>query len=70
MLPKKFRDVRETGPRSGKKKAFLAKHTSFRSSSSTSFNCSAFNGTAGELHWVPCSSKRGSRVAAEVVSVG
>ena len=69
MLPKTFWDVRETGPRSGKKKAFLAKHTSFCSCSSASFNCSAFNEVAGELHWVPWSTKTGFRVAAELVSL-
>ena len=53
---------------SGKKKAFFAKYTSLCSCSSASFNCSAFNGAAGELHWVPWSAKTGFRVAAEVVS--
>ena len=54
---------------SGKKKVFFAKYTSLCSCSSASFNCSAFNGAAGESHWVPWSTKTGFRVAAEVVSL-
>ena len=49
---------------SGKTKAFFAKYTSLCSCSSASFNCSAFNGAAGELHWVRWSAKTGFRVAA------
>ena len=54
---------------SGKKKAFFATYTSLCSCSSASFNCSAFNGAAGESHWVPWSTKTGFSVAAEVVSL-
>ena len=53
---------------SGKKKAIFAKYTSLCSCSSASFNCSAFNGAAGESHLVPWSTKTGFRVAPEVVS--
>ena len=49
---------------SGKKKAFFAKYTSLCSCSSASFNCSVFNGAAGELDWVRWSAKTGFRVAA------